>query len=589
MPSSEYPYASYARLAGPLGTPADEHRVHYVPLGSRRRGRLLAAAAVLLELVFLLWLLQPSHYPDDTGDLGYYLSMGMVVSVAVIEGLRLVNIATLGVATINARDPLPVVAQPGMRVAFVTTLVPGKEPLGMVERTLRAAREVRYDGRLDVWLLDEGADPQAIALCQELGVHHFSRKGIARWNTVTGTFKARTKHGNYNAWLQEVGHGYDVMLSVDTDHVPVPELAERMLGYFRDPDVAFVVGPQVYGNYDNVITKAAESQQYLFHSVLQRAANRFRCAMFVGTNNAVRVEALLQIGGLTDSITEDAATSLAWHAAVNPATGRRWASVYTPDVLAVGEGPTSWTDYFTQQYRWARGTDEVLLRQFARTGPLGWRRRLHYTLLMSYYPSVAVSWTLGSVNIALYLLTGIGGVEVAARTWIALYLNAAVLQLGIYFWNRRHNVSPHEQEGSSGVLGMFISVLTAPVYLKALVDTVRGTASGFTVTAKGSSASPDRWRTFSLNLGWTAWSATTLAVAVVLGHRHGAMTAWAVLALVISALPVLMWRLLPPAPRPAYDEGTEPLDLITLPADDPAVAGSPALTSSVRPTTEASS
>ena len=30
--------------------------------------------------------------------------------------------------------------------------------------------------------------------------------------------------------------------------------------------------------------------------------------------------------------------------------------VYTPDVLAVGEGPASWTDFFSQQTRWSRGT-----------------------------------------------------------------------------------------------------------------------------------------------------------------------------------------------------------------------------------------
>ena len=44
-----------------------------------------------------------------------------------------------------------------------------------------------------------------------------------------------------------------------------------MLGYFRDPDIAFVVGPQVYGNYDAAVTKAAESQQFLFHALIQRA------------------------------------------------------------------------------------------------------------------------------------------------------------------------------------------------------------------------------------------------------------------------------------------------------------------------------
>ena len=61
--------------------------------------------------------------------------------------------------------------------------------------------------------------------------------------------------------------------------------------------------------------------------------------MLVGTNNAVRIDALLAVGGLSDSVTEDMATSLVIHSTRNPATSRRWRSVYTPDVLAIGEGP----------------------------------------------------------------------------------------------------------------------------------------------------------------------------------------------------------------------------------------------------------
>ena len=35
---------------------------------------------------------------------------------------------------------------------------------------------------------------------------------------------------------------------MDPDHVPQPYFLTRTIGYFRDPDVAFVVAPQVYGN-----------------------------------------------------------------------------------------------------------------------------------------------------------------------------------------------------------------------------------------------------------------------------------------------------------------------------------------------------
>ena len=531
----------------------------------RVRARLLVGLAVGFEATFLAWLLKPSHYPVDDGTWRYWLSMSMVVSIGLIELMRLVNVGTLAMATLNARDPRPVPPERGTRVAFITTIVPANEPLAMAEATLRAALEVRHDGPFDVWLLDEGNDPDVKAMCSRLGVHHFSRKGRPEYNQPAGSFKAKTKHGNYNAWLDSHGDDYDFWLSVDTDHVPHPNFAERLLGYFRDEDVAFVVGPQVYGNYDNVVTKAAESQQYLFHGVIQRAGNRFGAAMFVGTNNAVRISALKAIGGLSDSITEDAATSIVWHSRTHAATGATWKSVYTPDVLAVGEGPSSWSAYFAQQGRWARGTDEVILRRYwSGIRALSPMRRLHYSLLMSYYPSAALAWMLGCFNLALYLVSGIGGVVVGVQLWFMLYTNAALLQVGIYFWNRRHNVSPHEQNGSSGISGMAVSVLATPMFVDAFLSALRNRNISFKVTPKGEGGSPDRLATFSRNLFWAALVGGALLVSFPLGHDHSFMRGWAALVLTVCVAPILMWwgallrrRLRPGGPPGADQRGPE--------------------------------
>jgi cellulose synthase/poly-beta-1,6-N-acetylglucosamine synthase-like glycosyltransferase len=539
-----YPYGEFSELAGPLEEPAEDNRVRFRAVtrgAARARAWLLVAAALLFEGIFLVFLLRPANHPEFTGEWRSYLAMGLIGSIAVIEGLRLVNVFTLAVATLNARDPIPLTPLTGQRIAFITTIVPNKEPIEMVRGTLTAAAAVRYEGTLDVWLLDEGDDPEVRAMCAELGVRHFTRHGVPEWNQPTGRHKAKTKHGNYNAWLDAHGDDYDFWVSVDTDHVPLPNMVERLMGYFHDPDVAFVVGPQVYGNYDNFITRAAESQQYLFHSVLQRAANRFGAAMFVGTNNAVRLSALRAIGGLQDSITEDAATSIVWHASTNPATGRPWGSVYTPDVLAVGEGPSTWRDYFTQQGRWARGTDEVVLRRFWRLAPrLSFARRAHYALLMSYYPAVAISWVLGSANLVAYLLTGVAGLLVAVQLWLMLYVNAAVLQVAVYFWNRKHNVSPHEEEGSSGISGMAISVMSTPLYVSALWAAIRNRSTGFAVTRKGA-VSGDRVGSFTRHLGWAVVLLVALALSQVLGHTHALIRVWAVLSIVMCLLPVAIW------------------------------------------------
>ncbi|MEU6930482.1 cellulose synthase catalytic subunit [Streptomyces sp. NPDC046374] len=551
VPPGAYDYATYSRLAGPLTDPAPAaYRVRYRSLLSKEphrvRAVLLMGLAPLLSALLLAYLVWPSHWTVREGDDRWRVPYDtvMLVSIGLICFFMLVNVTSIAHATLVARDPIPVHPEKGTRVAFLTTYVPGKEPLSMVRATLRGAVRLVHEGPLDVWLLDEGDDADAKALCEELGVRHFTRAGVPEWNRGKGVHKTRTKHGNYNAWLAMHGDAYEFFASVDTDHVPLPNFLERMLGYFRDPDVAFVVGPQVYGNYTSAVTKAAESQQFLFHALVQRAGNRYRAPMFVGTNNIVRISALKQVGGLYDSITEDMATGFELHRRRNPVTGRFWRSVYTPDVLAVGEGPASWTDFFTQQLRWSRGTYETLLRQYwkapFRTPP---GRLLNYTLMLVYYPMTAINWFLGILSCVLFLWIGASGTQVSSAVWLMIYSDAVALQVGLYLWNRRHNVSPHEPEGSGGLAGMAMSALSAPIYLKSLGSAVLRTRGRFVVTPKGGEASPDGVRTFRVHLGWAAVLIASLVASARFGHTHAAMRTWAVLALAISLAPLVIWSL----------------------------------------------
>ncbi|MEU0843409.1 glycosyltransferase family 2 protein [Streptomyces sp. NPDC005962] len=549
-PASVYEYKRYSELAGPLTEPpaGRPYRVRSRSLLAqephRVRAALLLCGAPVCSALLLFWLLRPDHWATRTHMTAWQTAadVAMLVSIALIETFRLVTVVSNAHATLMARDPVPVTAEHGTRVAFLTSFVPGKEPIAMVRATLEGAVRIRHQGTMDVWLLDEGDDAEVKDLCARLGVRHFSRKGIEKWNQPKGAFRARTKHGNYNAWLDAHGDDYAFMACVDTDHVPLPNFLERMLGYFRDPDVSFVVGPQVYGNYDCPVTKAAESQQFLFHALIQRAGNAYGCPMFVGTNNAVRISALRSIGGLYDSITEDMATGFELHRHRNPATGKKWRSVYTPDVLAVGEGPSSWTDFFTQQMRWSRGTYETVLKQFWKAPfTLSPGKLLNYTLLITYYPMTAINWVLSALSCTLFLMLGAAGLHIPAELWMMLYSDAAMLQIGLYIWNRRHNVSPHEPEGSGGLAGMALSALSAPIYVKSLFDAALRRKSRFVVTPKGDSSSPDRLSTFRIHLLWGGLFGTALTASFFLGHTHAAMRAWAVLALALCLAPVAVW------------------------------------------------
>ncbi|MCZ2819818.1 hypothetical protein O2V63_05715 [Modestobacter sp. VKM Ac-2977] len=85
-------------------------------------------------------------------------------------------------------------------------------------------------------------------MCADLGGRHFTRHGVPEWNQSTGRTKAKTEHGNYNAWLDAHGDDCDFWVSVDSDHVPLPlaPLAEQPTAtWFANPEKPYPVVQQV--------------------------------------------------------------------------------------------------------------------------------------------------------------------------------------------------------------------------------------------------------------------------------------------------------------------------------------------------------
>ena len=152
-----------------------------------------------------------------------------------------------------------------------------------------------------------------------------------------------------------------------------------------------MVAPQIYGNGDRSwIARGAGQLESIFQALVQRGANGMGAPPLIGTNHLYRTKCWQQIGGYQDAIIEDHLTAMAVYGAVNPATGNRWRGVYTPDILAVGEGPTTFTDWFAQQMRWSWGMWQIISRHSARMLPkMSLRQRVSYTLLQPFYPLAA--------------------------------------------------------------------------------------------------------------------------------------------------------------------------------------------------------
>jgi hypothetical protein len=90
---------------------------------------------------------------------------------------------------------------------------------------------------------------------------------------------------------------------------------------------------------------------------------------------------------------------------------------------------------------------------------------------------------------------------------------------------------------------MIMSALSAPLYAKALIDAVLRRGSGFVVTPKGDSASPDTlFGTFRYHWYFIGIFGASIAAGSVYGHSHPAMIAWAAFALLVTASPMAAWR-----------------------------------------------
>jgi cellulose synthase (UDP-forming) len=532
-----------SQVAGPLRPASDTVRYQQV-LPRRDRVTMLVVAAVqLLVTVGLLgYILWPSHWPEmrPGQPLVDALSLIGLAVMVLIQGL----VGFRGFVTtyflMNTRDPVPMQSRPGMRVAVLTTIVPGKEPVDLVFKTLRAMRRLRHNGPIDIWLLDEGDSPEVRARCEEMGVRHFSRKGVERWNQAEGPFKARTKHGNHNSWRDEHAADYDVVAQMDPDHVPYPHFLERTMGYFSDPDVGFVVAPQVYGNItESFVARGAAQMSYIFHGVTQRGGNRFGAPILIGTNHLYRPSTFAVIGGYQDSIIEDHLTAMVVYASKNPETDNHWKGVYTPDVLAVGEGPATYSDWFSQQKRWAYGMWEVIRKHSFRVIPQMPRRsqRVSFILLQTHYPFTGLAWLGGIFLFCLYLVGGISVTQLSLWVWMGLFIANTVLAFVVVQMLSRFNLAPHERD-SLNLTGMALDIVTGPVFCAAALAQLAGRPLVYVVTAKGSASTGDTWRTFRPHLVWLGVSVVALVTGAVLGHSYLPLEFWAVLTAAICVAPM---------------------------------------------------
>lgn len=264
----------------------------------------------------------------------------------------------------NISVPEPPELKRKFTVDILTTACPG-EPHEMIIGTLRAMQAVRYPHTS--YLCDEGDDPVLKKVCEELGVIH-----------VTRIEKKDAKAGNINNALK-IAKG-DICIILDPDHEPFPELIERVLSYFENPEVGFVQSVQAYKNRkESLVALGACEQTYHFYGPMMMAMNAYGTAQAIGANCAFRRAALDSIGGHAVGLAEDMHTSMLIHS-------KGWKSVYIPEILTRGLVPSSLPAYYKQQLKCSRGTFDIFFKTLPKIfKQLTWRQRIHYLFIPLYF------------------------------------------------------------------------------------------------------------------------------------------------------------------------------------------------------------
>lgn len=373
------------------------------------------------------------------------------------------------------RKPLASPPAAGWRVGVATTFVPAAEALEMLEKTVEALVDLEYEH--ETWVLDEGDDPRVKALCERLGAKHFSRRAQPGLNTESGPYATATKYGNYNAWLRAVGfEGFDIVVSVDPDHVLKPSYLAEVLGYFDDPEVAYVQAAQVYYNQAaSLVARGAAEETYTYYSSVQCAYFALGHPIVVGCHNAHRVAALREIGGFPAHEADDLLMTLRYRAA-------RWRGVYVPKELAAGLVPVDWPAYLRQQRRWARSTLDIKLRQRRYLdSPLSPVDRAIAAVHGLYYLYPLV--TLFSLALLVWLLVADRHVRVLSFAGVGRFglLVAALFPCDLF--RQRFYVNPRREFGIHWRAAL-LRLAKWPHLVLALHDVIFGVRGGYIVTPK---------------------------------------------------------------------------------------------------------
>ena len=169
----------------------------------------------------------------------------------------------------------------------------------------------------------------------------------------------------------------ELILVLDADQVPAPEILNRLVGFFGQSQVGYVQSKQAFFLPQG---DPFYNRDKVFYETIQLSNDQANAVISCGSGVMYRRQALQEIGGFASwNLLEDFTTSyeLASHG---------WRGVYYPHALSRGLAPATLAGVYRQRFQWCLDT----MRLFFWDNPLfksglSWPQKAHFLIVMMSY------------------------------------------------------------------------------------------------------------------------------------------------------------------------------------------------------------
>jgi cellulose synthase/poly-beta-1,6-N-acetylglucosamine synthase-like glycosyltransferase len=313
----------------------------------------------------------------EFGILGLYFLTLVILAIMGIHRYLMVYLYFKHREKKAAPVPLP------EQLPRVTIQLPIFNEMYVLDRLLESVVQIRYPReRLQIQVLDDSTDETTSIASR--AVLHYRALGFDM-EYLHRTDRTGYKAGALDAGLRSATGEF--VLIFDADFVAPPDVLEKTIGHFQDPQVGMVQARWGHINRDYSLLTEVQSIMLDGHFIMEHGA-RSRSGRFFnfnGTAGVWRRAVIDDAGGWQhDTLTED--LDLSYRAQL-----RGWRFVYTPDLVSPAELPVEMNAFKTQQQRWAKGSVQVckkLLPRILASNDLPWKEKaeatFHLTANLAY-------------------------------------------------------------------------------------------------------------------------------------------------------------------------------------------------------------